>query len=370
LKPFIFSADAHVAEPPDLYLSKMPAHLQAYALNAAQEGEHLITRIGSTDVLRVRRGLTDHKINPETQRLGTRDLNFRLKDMEKDGVDAELCFPSMALIAHRIDNREAALKTAQIYNDWVWDYLDGLHHKLVPCALLPVANLDDTLDEFRRVVAKGFAAIMLPPVLPEGPPKYNQPDWDPIFAYAGEADVPIIFHTGTGAVNVHAMKGPGGALFNYTRQMNDSVDCIAALVGGGVLDRNPRTHILFVEHGAGWLMGLAERMDEVYQGHEPMIRPKLSRKPSQIVRDQVHCTFQNDVGCLQTRKEVGTQAFLFATDYPHGEGTFPYSRQIVDHMFDHVPDITEQEKLAVLGGNAARLFPRAKIPVPSEAIPA
>jgi len=42
----------------------------------------------------------------------------------------------------------------------------------------------------------------------------------------------------------------------------------------------------------------------------------------------------------------------------------------VDHMFDHVPDITEQEKLAVLGGNAAKLFPRAKIPVPSEAIPA
>lgn len=370
MRPFVFSADAHVAEPPDLYTSKLPKHLQAWALNSIQDGDYGVTRIGETPVLRIKRGLIDHKVSPETQRRGTRDLKFRLADMEKDGVDAELCFPSLALIAHRIDNREAALVTAQIYNDWLWDYLKDVRDKLVGVAFLPIHSLEDTLGEFNRCVEKGFAAVMLPPVLPEGPPKYNSPDWDAIFHYAGEVNVPIIFHTGTGAVNVHALRGPGGAIFNYTRQMNDSVDVIAALVGGGVLDRNPKAHILFVEHGAGWLMGVAQRMDEVYQGHEPQVKPKLSRKPSQIVRDQIHCTFQNDVGCLLTRKEVGIQSMLFATDYPHGEGTFPFSRQVVDHMFDAVPDITEKEKLAVLGGNAAKLFPRANIPVPKEAIPA
>jgi len=363
MRPFVFSADAHVAEPPDLYLTRMPAHLQAWALNSLAEGDHRLTRIGETTVMRVKAGLTDHKVDPETTRRGVRDLAFRLQDMAKDGVDAELCFPSLGLVAHRIEHREAALKTAQIYNDWLWDYLAGLHHKLVPVALLPVVDLGDTLAEFKRVVAQGYAAVMLPVVLPDFAVKYNLPDWDPIFAYAGEADVPIVFHTGTGAVNIHALRGPGGAIFNYTRQMNDAVDTIAALVGGGVLDRNPEAHILFVEHGAGWLMGLAERMDEVYQGHEPMIRPKLGRKPSQIVRDQVHCTFQNDVGCLVTRKALGPGALLFATDYPHGEGTFPHSRELIERMFDAVPDITEAEKRDVLGGNAARLFPRANIAV-------
>ena len=190
---------------------------------------------------------------------------------------------------------------------------------------------------------------------------YNDPRWDPIFAFAGENDIPLVFHTGVGDINLRPIKGPGGALYNYSRQMNDSVDIIALLVAGGVLDRNPMAHILFAEHSAGWLMGLAERMDEVYHGHAPSIEPKLSRLPSQIVRDQVHCALQNDVGSLMTRRGIGIDAFLFATDYPHSEGTFPFSRQVVDKLQQENPDMTIAELVAVLGGNAARLFKHANL---------
>ena len=85
-------------------------------------------------------------------------------------------------------------------------------------------------------------------------------------------DVAVQLPDGTTG-NLRALKGPGGALFNYTRQMNDAVDVITQLVGGGVLDRNPKAHILFAEHSAGWLWGLAERMDEVYHGHSNSVEP-------------------------------------------------------------------------------------------------
>ena len=369
MRPFVFSCDAHLAEPEDLFSASMPAHLSDWIIHTkTDESGFRLTLMGDKVLMKMRPGLFAHKIDESVQRRGARDLKLRFEDMARDGVDAELVFPSLGLMAQRITDREAALKTAQIYNDWLWDKLEGCRDKLIGAALLPVQDLGDTLTKFKRCVAKGYAAAMLPPVLPEGPPPYNDPAWDAIFAYAGEVGVPFVFHTATGAVNIRAMKGPGGALFNYTRQMNDAVDCIAALVAGGVLDRNPKAHILFVEFGAGWLMGLAERMDESYQGHAPQVEPKLKRLPTQIVRDQVHCSFQNDTGCLVTRDQLGPHSLLFASDYPHAEGTFPYTRDVVAAMFDKVPDMTEAEKRAVLGGNAAKLFPRSHItaePVPA-----
>ncbi|NCU11327.1 MAG: amidohydrolase family protein, partial [Sphingomonadaceae bacterium] len=124
----------------------------------------------------------------------------------------------------------------------------------------------------------------------------------------------------------------------------------------------PGAHILFAEHSAGWLWGLAERMDEVYNGHAPSISPKLSRLPSQIVRDQVHCALQNDGNSsMAIRKGVGIDALLFATDYPHAEGTFPFSKQVIDQLARANPDVTTEELVAVLGGNAAKLFRRANL---------
>ncbi len=178
----------------------------------------------------------------------------------------------------------------------------------------------------------------------------------PFFAYAGEKGVPLVFHTGVGDINIRALRGPGGALYNYTRQMNDAVEIITQLVAGGVLDRNPKAHILFAEHSAGWLWGLAERMDEVYNGHAPSISPKLSRLPSQIVRDQVHCALQNDTGSIATRRGVGIEALLFASDYPHSEGTFPFTRNVVDKMMAEHPDASMDDFVCCTGRQCGKAF--------------
>lgn len=349
---FIFSADAHLNEPPELFTKGLPEHLQPWAINSVVTDEKIFTRIGEKVMI-----VNQRNWFGKITRNGSRDLGLRFKDMDDDGVDAELVFPMMGLMLNRIDNPEAEAESCRIYNDFCWDYLKDHLDRLVPVAALPCRDLDASLAEMKRAIAMGFPAVMLPVSMPEDATPYNNPAWDPFFALTGEAGVPIIFHTATGSVAIRAIRGPGGALFNYTRQINDSIDTLALLVGGGVLDRNPKAKIVFVEHGAGWLMGAAERMDEVYEGHHNFIEPKLNRMPSQIVKEQVICTFQSDHGCLVTRKIMGgTQCFLFATDYPHAEGTFPYSRDVVARMFDDVPEITEQEKAEVLGLNAARLF--------------
>lgn len=364
-RPYVFSCDAHIAEPPDLFLKGMPDHLKQFAIHGEALGDkYRISKIGDKEILRVRVNFHGHKTGQaddgpatDTKRRGARDLGLRLADMDRDGVDAELVFPSMGLMLPRIDDRDGQREACRIYNDWAWEYTAPVRDRLVPAAMIPCVDFADALAECKRTAAMGYAAFCLW----EGLDNYNDERWDPIFAFAGENDIPLVFHTGVGVTNIRALKGPGSAMFNYTRQMNDAVDIIAQLVAGGVLDRNPKAHILFAEHSAGWLWGLAERMDEVYHGHAPAVHPKLSRLPSQIVRDQVHCALQNDVGSLATRKGVGIEALLFATDYPHSEGTFPFSREVVDRMKAENTDASVADFVAVLGGNAGKLFRRANL---------
>jgi predicted TIM-barrel fold metal-dependent hydrolase len=389
VRPFVFSCDAHIAEPPDLFTSNLPAKLQQWAISGAKtdDGKYIVTRIGAMEILKVRMNFHGHKTGQtaemiaaaeadagegdrsctdqnenfisdcaiDTKRRGARDLELRAADMDRDGVDAELVFPSLGLMLPRIPDRDGQRESCKVYNDWAWAYCAPLRERLIPAAMIPCIDLDDALAECKRTAAMGYAAFCLW----EGMDNYNDPAWDPIFRFAGDNDIPLAFHTGVGNTGIRALKGPGSAMFNYTRQMNDAVDIITALVAGGVLDRNPNAHILFAEHSAGWLWGLAERMDEIYAGHAPAIHPKLSRLPSQIVRDQVHCALQNDTGSIATRRGVGIGALLFATDYPHSEGTFPFSQDVVDRMMAEHPDATAEDFVAVLGGNAARLFKHA-----------
>jgi predicted TIM-barrel fold metal-dependent hydrolase len=380
-RPFVFSCDAHIAEPPDLFTANMPPEMGDHVIHGEVDGNLRLTMVGDRILLKFLPDFHKHKTGladdgsseskacvdeqesfvsdcaVDTRRRGARDLALRLEDMDRDGVDAELVFPSLGLMLPRITDPVAQQRACEIYNDWAWAYTEPVRGRLIPAAMIPCADLDLALAECRRTADMGYAAFCAW----EGLNNYNDPAWDPIFALAGELGIPIVFHTGVGDINIRALRGPGGALFNYTRQMNDAVDIITQLVGGGVLDRHPDAHILFAEHSAGWLWGLAERMDEVYQGHAPSISPKLSRLPSQIVRDQVHCALQNDTGSLATRRGVGIGALLFATDYPHSEGTFPFSRDVVDRMMAEHPDCTMDEFVAVLGGNAAKLFGRANL---------
>ena len=85
------------------------------------------------------------------------------------------------------------------------------------------------------------------------------------------------------------------------------------------------------------------------------VRPKLSLRPSEIIQRQVKASFQYDRACVMSRSVTGAQALMWGADYPHHEGTFPRSKEVVAHLFDGI-DISEAEKADILGGNAARLF--------------
>jgi len=358
MKPFVFSADSHVLEPGNLFTDGLPASLKRHAIHARRDGDYMITGTEDKIIHRLKLGpQREHPMGPNVDRQGLRDLGGRLSDMELEGIDAEICFPTLGLWLYRLDDAEAEAQSARLYNDWNDQFLSAHPDRFVRCGMLPVLDFKNTMAELDYLASKGRRAAMLPAVTPPGLPLYNDEVWDPVFAKAAEHNIVFVMHTGTGQETVHRERGPGGAIANYTLQSMEAQYAAMRLVAGGVLDRNPGAKVAFIESGASWLVALAERLDEVEEAHSKMVRPKLSRRPSQIIDDQVWASFQHDRACILAAEAglPGAKNVMWGSDYPHAEGTFPISRQIVDNLFTGFK-VSEETRLNVLGLNAARLF--------------
>lgn len=358
MKPYVFSADSHVLEPADLFLEGLPASLKRHAIHGRRDGDYMITGTEDKVIHRLRLGpQREHPMGEHVDRKGLRDLGGRLADMELEGIDAEVCFPTLGLWLYCLDSPEAEAASARLYNDWNNQFLAAHPERFVRCGMLPVLDFSNTLAEIDYLAAKGYRAAMLPAVIPAHLPKYNDVKWDAIFARGAERGMVFVLHTGTGQETVIRERGPGAAIINYTLQSMEAQNSVMYLVAGGVLDRNPGAKVAFIESGASWLVALAERLDEVDEAHAKMVRPKLSRRPSQIIDDQVWASFQHDRACILAADAglPGARNVMWASDYPHAEGTFPISRKIVDDLFAGFT-VSEQTRRDVLGLNAARLF--------------
>lgn len=356
MKPFIFSADSHVSEPSDLYLEGLPTNLKKYALASRRDGDYLLAGTEEKTIYRMRMG--NHRESPLAKdRAGLRDITGRLNDMEHEGIDAEICFPTLGLWLYAIGNAEAEAASARLYNDWHIDFLGGHPDRFVQCGMLPVIDFSATIAELDYLASRGVRSAMLPAVTPPDCPKYNDPVWDPVFARAGELGIVFVMHTGTGMESVTSERGPGAAIINYSSQAMDAQLTAMYLIAGGVLDRNPKAKVAFIESGASWLVALGERMDEVAQAHEVFVRPKLSRLPSQIIDDQIWAAFQHDRACVVAAGMglPGAKNVMWGSDYPHAEGTWPISRNLVDSFLND-PHLDRQAVQDCFGLNAARLF--------------
>jgi predicted TIM-barrel fold metal-dependent hydrolase len=81
--------------------------------------------------------------------------------------------------------------------------------------------------------------------------------------------------------------------------------------------------------------------------------------PSEYVKRQVHVSFQHGRNVLSVLDICGLDALMWGSDYPHLEGTYPHTREVLASIFDGVSDPVRE---AITGGNFARLF---RVPEPT-----
>jgi predicted TIM-barrel fold metal-dependent hydrolase len=340
------STDSHVTEPIELYAERIDRAFRDRA-----------PRIENRDGWRTLlvEGLDPRKLMSADQlavaTVGDWHADDRIRDQERDGVSAEVIFPTFALQAcFASDDPQLQLQLCRAYNSWAIDALGG-NHRLLPVGLVPMLDLDAAIAEARRNAELGFRALFLPARVPSKP--YNEPDYDRFWGAAQELGLPLTFHSGTG-YEPRIVRGPGGAVVNYILGAQlDGPMVLLMLAAGGALDRFPDLQVVTVETGASWLGWIMTQADEIYDRHQMYARPKLSLPPSDLIRRQGHATFMFDPVAVNNRHVTGIETLMWGNDYPHPEGTWPASQELCAKQFDGVADA---EVRAIVGGTAATVF--------------
>ena len=329
------SADGHVTEPADLWSANLPPTLRARGPRA-EVRDGMIALMVEDRLVRKMIAAPPDLAEGSAVSLdgwGENDPVARLAALASDGVSGEVLYPTLAFFtAYSIEDRSLQTAVCEVYNDWlVATFADP---RFTPVALLPAAQPAACARELERLAPRGVRAGLLPAHSDALP--YNQPAWEPLWEAAAGLGISLSFHTGSGRSQT-PVRGAGGAVTNYVVTLSGSLEAASLLCAAGILERHPELRVVMVECGAGWLAWALEAMDEAYREHQMFVRPQLAELPSAYFRRQGAVTFQHDPVGISNRVYTGDRCLLWGSDYPHPEGTFPKSREVLEKQFQGVP---------------------------------
>lgn len=265
---------------------------------------------------------------------------FRAKDRPRAldllGFSSQLIFTTWCLGNFGTEESgqiELAYAAAQAHNRMMVDFC-SVDRRFLATGYVPLADLERAPKSAREAIDLGCKALVIPSRCPPG----HSPShiaFDPIWAMAEEAGLPIVFHVGgeeklnpdyfnNGLPRVKDFHG-GEENFTSVSYMQIPVSVmttLAALIFDRVLDRFPKLKFGAIELGASWVPGWMRNMDSAaaaFIKNEERLQ-KLSMKPSEFVRRQVRVTPypHEDTGWIIAN--AGEEVCMFSSDYPHVEG--------------------------------------------------
>ena len=308
---------------------------------------------------------------------GTGSAEQRVSEQDKDGIDAEVLFPSQQggpKFWRRIEDDEAYKAVVRAYNSWlVEDYCAVSPDRLIGVGILPlVENISDVITELNYCAEAGLKTVLLQG-FPSGhsfPSDEDDRFWERVL----ELDMPVSVHVD---LERGARKGP---LFKYPKESDELMKklthdlveqvgrfgpvrgngSIAAVqwVLSGLFDRFPTLRIFFAENQIGWIPFFLQGADVRYDRHHHWadrllgLKP-MSRPPSEYIREYIYWGFQFDRIGVELRHKINVDRLMWGSDFPHQESDWPESLRIIDKNFAGVP---EEEKHKMACGNAVEFF--------------
>ena len=366
-KYFMVSVDTHLTPPFRLYAERidkkfrdiMPRIEQRdghrWMVQHGMRAEKLVeVPLHGDDLARTKAGAGLSSIEEEAA------IDRRISDQDRDGVDAEIIYPNgPALLMWAGGNPEFSMAQARVWNDWSLEFTAPQKHRCYPACAVPTADVDAAIKEVERIAKMGGKVLNLPSKPIWGPDdvsaiNYNLPVFDPFWACVVDHDLPITFHVASGK-DPRAARGNGGAISNYVvHALAPTVEPVVALCGSGVFDRFPKLRFATIEANAGWLPWTLDTMDEAYLKHHFWVRPKLKYLPSEYFRMNGGASIGEDRSALLMMEPYKLQDnLMWANDFPHHEGSWPYSAPAIERLFG---DMSETNRAKLLGLNAARFF--------------
>lgn len=348
----IVDADAHITEPADLWTSRVPAKYAEVAPHVAVHPKtgHRHWRVGDVFYWPVagagtsQAGWKDYLPSGPWEYEEADPAVYssidRLQRMDDHGIDVEIVYPNLigfisgALIPL---GSEVALLSVRAYNDFILEWCSADSRRLVPMAMLPFWDLEASLDELKRCTELGFKGLLFANKFEKiGLPSFIDPYWDPIYAAAQEADVPINYHVGFGGLEDKMAEDVGamgslrrnGTTPEDRRKASISAglnfmtanDLLGQILVSGLCDRFPRLKLVNVETGFGHIPFYLEALDWHWRAYGNARENPLL--PSEYFRRQCYGTYWFETSTLHDLS-LYPDNFMFSTDFPHGTSLAP-----------------------------------------------
>ena len=381
----IISVDDHLVEHPRVWQDRLPSkylgsgprivetdagnHMWVY------EGEVFPT-VGLNAVAGKPREEWGHDpVRYEDVLPGCYDPVERVKDMDLDGIQAAVCFPSFpgfgGGVFFRAKDKDLAHLCVKAWNDFYIDeWCAAAPDRFIPMGIVPFWDIDLATAEAERVIAKGARTISFPDSpQPLGLPSFYTRHWDPLWQICSDAEVPLSLHFGSGSFvpGFPFSSQPVGEGLQYnedapfvvamilfsTNLMWTTVD----LLFSGVLQRFPNLQFSLAEGGIGWIPYLLERCDFGWDRHRWYQKIDPDARPSDLFRQHFYGCFIDDEHGVTNRHAIGVDRITLEIDYPHSDSNWPNSRKRAAEVLAHVPD---DEVSLIVEENARRMlrFPR------------
>ncbi|WP_029114877.1 amidohydrolase family protein [Mycobacterium sp. URHB0044] len=383
----LVSVDDHLIEKPEVWLSRVPRRfrdscprvVEASGTETDQYGFGQKVPKGSQvwqleGKVYGQLGLNAVAGKPSTE-LGTEPLRFsdmiegcydpvaRVKDMDIDGVQAQMLFPSFPRFAgtmfQNLDDKDLARACTSAWNDYVLDeWCLAFPGRFIPMIILPYWSIDESVAELDRAAHHNVRAVSFPenPV-PLGLPSFHTSHWDRLFAELEAREIVVSMHFGTSGQVIPTAPEAPMAVFISLMGLN-SMRSVCDLIFSPTFHKFPDLKVSVAEGGIGWIPWLVERMDITWERHRFYQNVNQMMRPSDIFARNIFGCFISDQYGVDNRHRIGLDNITWECDYPHSDSFWPNSRKVVAEMFHEVPD---HEVRAIVEDNARRLyrFPRS-----------
>lgn len=287
-------------------------------------------------------------------RPGLTDGAKRPDDQDIDGVSAEILYPGWFPM-FSLPNEDLLIALQQNYNNWMHSQQVASNNRLIGLAALPVQQPEVAVAELERVIKLGFKGIVLPSNAPRGR-RYCDEEYDPMWAMAEEAGLPVAFHVACMSHTPDWLKAGAGRdpIVHYAGSSALIHDTMIELMVRGVCAKYPNLKFVLAEFNAGWV---AHWLDKVQQGWAREYAKDATSTPPVDVLDiwkrQFFATIEDDTAALNTRDMIGEETLLWGSDYPHTDSTWPCSTQVLDEMFQ---DFSPESRDKITRTNVANLY--------------
>jgi predicted TIM-barrel fold metal-dependent hydrolase len=269
-----------------------------------------------------------------------------------------------------LDDDELRRACFAVYNDWVGEFRAYAPKRLHQVALISLDDIPLAVKELERCAKLGLKGAMIWGVPPEDKPYYSEL-YDPFWAAAQEMKMPLSLHVitqrdqkgrnrdkdkpGERREDSNQILGGGIKMLLGTMQPVYQVQrTLSSFIFGKVFERFPNLRVVSAENDTGWIAHFMYRSDHFYEKFGTMREDtRLKMHPSDYVRRNIWATFQDDAIGPMTYKFFGEDNYMWASDFPHTDSTWPNSLKVIKQDFEGVPEPVTRK---IVCDNAAKLY--------------